>query len=125
WEAMRQYRRLNSNTREQLNNDDANGEDGPDFRISFESTHSYALQNSRGYPSTNDFSASQDALLEQVLKLTKISQQNQDTLEKILRTLEQNDIKLSDTPDKTSTPDESDIPDEIMTPEKSFIPQIS
>ncbi|CAG8532822.1 5487_t:CDS:2 [Acaulospora colombiana] len=108
WEAMRQYRRMNSNTREQISNDDTSGEEGPDFRISFESTTSYAPQASRGYSSTNDdLAASQDALLEQMLKLMKISQQNQAALEKIQEALEQNGIKLSTTPDKIIIPERS------------------
>ncbi|CAG8705765.1 10584_t:CDS:2, partial [Dentiscutata heterogama] len=105
WEAMRQYRRSNANTRDQAGNVGTNNEGeytgGTDLRTSFESTHSYISNMPRGYDSMNDeLVANQDALLEQVRTLLKISQQNQVALERIQQTLEQNGMKVN--PEKNS-----------------------
>ncbi|CAG8588770.1 4454_t:CDS:2 [Ambispora leptoticha] len=106
WEAMRQYRRTTPNSR--VRND---------LRASFESTRSYASQPARpGYSVLNDdILANQDALLEQVRTLLKLSQQNQVALQRIQQTLEQNGIKWNNTSVDTniSVPERTMKPDDI------------
>ncbi|CAG8436319.1 9070_t:CDS:2 [Funneliformis caledonium] len=98
WEAMRQYRRSNANSRVN-NNQNGTEEDegftlGPDLRASFESTHSFVSHVPRGYSSMNEeLIANQDTLLEQMSTLIKLSKQNQAALERIQQSLEQNGIQ--------------------------------
>ncbi|CAJ0902257.1 6282_t:CDS:2, partial [Entrophospora sp. SA101] len=120
WEAMRQYRRSAAGyVRDNHNNPDDNIEDngsegypiGTGMRESFESTQSFASHVNRAYSSLNDeIINNQDTLLQQTRLLMKIFQQNQISLEKIQKTLEQNGINYNPTQEKL----------EVTPPEKSL-----
>jgi len=98
---MRQYRRSTGNAQANSNasesEDDSSGYTmGPDLRASFESTRSFVSHPPRGYSSMNEeWVANQDALLQQLRTLIKLSQQNQVALDRIQQALEQNGIKLN------------------------------
>jgi hypothetical protein len=87
---------------------------GPDLRASFESTRSFVSHAPRGYSSMNEeWVANQDALLQQVRTLIKLSQQNQVALNRIQQALEQNGIKLN------MSQEEKEMKTDLTIPEKS------
>lgn len=98
------------------------------MRPSFESTRSFVSHGPQGYSSMNEeWVANQDALLQQVRTLIKLSQQNQVALNRIQQALEQNGIKLNlnqeeeemSQEEKEMSQEEKEMKINLSIPEKS------